>query len=207
MPAFARGSFYRNLDVKRCLLMSSPFWLAAIASQDLNAVTYNVSTMAGLRAAIDSTNASTTSDIIVLAAGTYTLTGAAQENSNASGDLDITKATGDLVIQGAGSGGSIINGNSIDRCFHINSGSGFIVLQGLVVQNGRAADNGSSSSEARGGGILVQQGNLALHGTTVSNCAAQGANGGAGAAGLPASGSGNSGGTGGAGAAARGGAI
>ncbi|MEZ5992103.1 MAG: choice-of-anchor Q domain-containing protein [Planctomycetota bacterium] len=200
-----RSSFFANLSPKQCLLLSSPFWLAAVASQDLQAATFNATDMATLRAAIDSANASGTSDTINIAAGTYTLTGAALDNANASGDLDITKATGDLQIIGAGAGSTIIDGASLDRVFHINAGSGITVtIQDLTIQNGQATDDGTTAGEGRGGAILLEQGGLALDSVVVDGNSAQGA---AGAAGANATAQGQSGGAGGAGGDALGGAM
>lgn len=181
-----RSSFFTNLSPKQCLLLSSPFWLAAVASQDLQAATFNATDMTTLRAAIDSANASGTSDTINIAAGTYTLTGAALDNANASGDLDITKATGDLQIIGAGAGSTIIDGASLDRVFHINAGSGVTVtIQDLTIQNGRATDDGTTSGAGRGGAILLEQGNLGVTNATIDGNTAQGQAGAVGAAGAP----------------------
>ena len=53
--------------------------------------------------------------------GTYTLTIAGTgEDAAATGDLDITD---DLTITGAGSGLTIIDGNSLDRVFDVISGT------------------------------------------------------------------------------------
>jgi hypothetical protein len=181
-------SFYRNLNLKRCLLMSSPFLAAALASQELSAqLTINVTNATQLRAAITTVNASSTNDTINVAAGTYALTGAALDNANVSGDLDITKATGNLSIIGAGAGTTTIDGATLDRVFHINAGAaGTVTIQNLTIQNGRASDNGTGATEAHGGAILLQQGNLTLSNVAISNNSAQGANGAAGAAGITA---------------------
>jgi hypothetical protein len=214
MSVSKRQSFYSNLNLQRCLLMSSPFWLAAAASQEVGAVTHNVTTMAQLRTAVDAVNAAGSNDIINLAAGTYTLTGAALDNANASGDLDITKAAGTLNIVGAATATTILDGATLDRVFHINAAGGLITIQNLTIQNGRAADDGSAATDARGGGIMVQQGNLTLDGVVLSNNSAVGANGSVGSAGAPASSfgfgasaTGGPGGTGGSGSSARGGGI
>ena len=69
-------------------------------------------------------------DVITLPAGTYTLTGAAGEDANASGDLDITS---DMTIDGAGAKTTIIQGGTaspispslcvdcVDRVLHITN--------------------------------------------------------------------------------------
>ncbi|MDH5511199.1 MAG: hypothetical protein OEZ32_12735, partial [Nitrospinota bacterium] len=61
-----------------------------------------------LRGAVNAVNAGAGGDIISLQTGTYTLTGAVDEDANASGDLDITKA---VTIQGFGAVSTIIDGN------------------------------------------------------------------------------------------------
>lgn len=199
-----KRNFYSNLSYRRALIASAPFLMAAAAAQDLSAVTYNATDLATLRTAIDSANAGSTDDIIEIASGTYTLTGAAAENANASGDLDITKATGNLIIRPATGASVIIDGGAIDRVFHINAGAGITVtIEDLTIRNGRATDNGSVATEARGGGILLQQGNLTLDGVTLTGNTAVGANGAAGASATTS----GPGGTGGIGVDAAGGAL
>jgi hypothetical protein len=157
-----RPSFYNNLTLKRALVAAAPFWVAA-AAQGANAATFNASDVPSLRTAINSANSSGTSDEIVLAAGTYSLTGATLENANASGDLDITKAAGNLLIRPATGANVILDGSLNDRVFHVNAGGALTVtIRDLTIQNGRTADNGTATGEARGGGILLEQGGLVL---------------------------------------------
>lgn len=181
-----RTSFYRSLDLKRAMIASAPFWLAAAASQGLSAqVTHNVSTMQQLRDAVTATNGTTTDDTIIIAAGTYTLTGGALDNGNAVGDLDITKSTGNLLIQGAGSGGTILDANNLDRIFHIlSTGANTVTIEDLTLRNGYVQDDGSGYSEARGGAILKRRAGtgttnagLVLNDVTIENCRAEGEDG------------------------------
>lgn len=73
-----------------------------------------------LREAIREANASPGADEIVLPAGTFNLSlVGADEDSAATGDLDITD---DLTITGAGAGSTTIQGNGIDRVFHVHAG-------------------------------------------------------------------------------------
>jgi hypothetical protein len=190
--------FYGNLTVSRCMLMSSPFWLAAAASQELRAVDYFPTDVASLRAAITASNTSGVDDVIELATGTYTLAGAILENANASGDLDITKSSNNLVIRAATSAAVTISGGFNDRVFHINASGATISIEGISIVNGLAYDDGSGLSEARGGGILLEQGSLTLTDVSMSSNYAAGISGSSGSFG---------GGAGGNGAAARGGAI
>jgi hypothetical protein len=132
-----------------------------------------------LRGAIIAANADVTATPVVinLAPGTtynLTLTNATQENAAATGDLDITTALHAVTIAGGGNttiidASGLTSGNMRDRAFHI-TGSGVIaIFQDLVIQNGKAADDGTSgmstdptaqNANRFGGGIL----NNSLHG-------------------------------------------
>lgn len=89
-------------------------------------------------------------DVIVFdAPGSITLTGAAGEDSGASGDLDVL---GDLMIDSMGSGGVTISGGGVDRVFDVPLGSAVdLTLIGLVIENGAPPALG----EIRGGGIRI----------------------------------------------------
>jgi len=89
---------------------------------------------------------------INLPAYTYLLTGAAGENDNVSGDLDI-KA--DVNIHGAGAGSTVLDANHIDRVFHINPegiAEDFAVsLSDMTIQHGYDwADYGGGINASRG---------------------------------------------------------
>ena len=75
-----------------------------------------------LRGAINRANKNAGPDTITFSSSTngipFILTGAYNENDNASGDLDILDG-GDLTIQGNGAEKTIIDGGSNDRIFHI----------------------------------------------------------------------------------------
>ncbi|MBN1815166.1 MAG: hypothetical protein JXA14_25260 [Anaerolineae bacterium] len=92
---------------------------------------------------------------------TYTLTGAAAEDNNASGDLDITA---NVTITGWGAGGSIIDGGGIDRVFHICPGGGCaksVTFTGVTIRNGNTTGGG--------GGIYNEDGAVTVDGSTVSD--------------------------------------
>lgn len=200
-----RTSYFRNLDRSRALLLSIPFGVAAFAAQDLRAVDHNVTDLATLRAAVNTVNASSTNDRILIAAGTITLTGAALDNANASGDLDITKAVGDLEIIGAGTTTTIIDGGSVDRVLHmLNTISGTVTIRNLTIRNGLATDDGSTVNSALGGGILQQGGTLVLEGVRLFQNVARGESGDPGADGVISV---PNGGNGGAAAPASGGGL
>jgi CSLREA domain-containing protein len=111
-------------------------------------------------------------DTITLPQGNYILTiPGSNENSNVSGDLDVT---GPLTIIGFGPAASIINANGIDRALHV-VGNVEVILSGLTVQNGNpgANDGGgilapsitlldvdvkNNTTSGRGGGVYVTNG-------------------------------------------------
>ena len=92
-------------------------------------------------------------DTIILPAGSFQLSiPGVNEDSAATGDLDIT---GNLVIQGAGRDLSVIDGNAIDRIFHVIAGT-TVGISHLTIQNGVAG------AGLRGGGAVLNQGTLTL---------------------------------------------
>jgi LysM repeat protein len=99
-----------------------------------------------LRAAITEANAQASNDFIIFTTnGTIVLGGAAGEDANASGDLDIAN-NGALTITGNGAGTTVIDGNANDRVFQVLSGA-TLTLADLTITNGRV-------SGLNGGGIL-----------------------------------------------------
>jgi hypothetical protein len=126
-----------------------------------------------LRGAIIAANADLSANpvIINLAPGTtYNLTraNATQENAAATGDLDITTTLHSVTIAGGGSStiidaSGLNTGNMRDRAFQITRSGVTVIFQDLVIQNGKAADSGTSgastnptaqNSNRAGGGIL-----------------------------------------------------
>lgn len=121
-----------------------------------------------LRAAIQESNANSPNsisdpDIITLPAGSYLLTIAGSNEDNAAtGDLDIKDA---LVINGSGSGSTILNANGIDRALHVLSGPG-VTLNNFTVRNGTAPN--MLYPEGHGGGIH-NLGRLTLNNMNIEN--------------------------------------
>ena len=110
-----------------------------------------------LRAAIQETNALAGPNEIILPSGTYTLTIPGRFEGfgiyrSAIGQLDITN---DLTINGAGASTTIIDGNGLDRVFHVDPvPTGITVtITGVTVQNGVTAVIPFVSAD--GGGILL----------------------------------------------------
>ena len=170
----------RTLALLGLIVALSLFSPAYVALAD---VTINVSTFSdviandgvcSLREAITAANTNTASgaaagecpagttgtDTILLPAGTYTLgIAGAGENANATGDLDITNKT---VIRGlGGADGTIIDGASLDRVFHVQTSNAVVSLQHLSITHGRSPDGANATASANpapgqnGGGIFL----------------------------------------------------
>jgi CSLREA domain-containing protein len=101
--------------------------------------------------AVDACSAGGGADIINLPAGTYLLTRPGNEDEASLGDLDITQ---DLTLIGSGPLQTTIDGNSIDRVFHILQNAA-VQISGITITNG-------NSGLAAGGNILVYTGSLTL---------------------------------------------
>jgi hypothetical protein len=150
-----------------------------------------------LRGAIIAANTDVTASPVTInlqPATTYnlTLTNATQENAAATGDLDITTSLHTVTIAGGGSSGpnaTFINaaglntGSQRDRAFHITGSGVTVIFQDLVIQNGKAADDGTSGMSTNptsqnanrfGGGILNNGGSVTLDNVVVQSCQALG---------------------------------
>jgi hypothetical protein len=95
-------------------------------------------------------------DTILVPACIIRLTGAANEDFNAGGDLDISKT---ITIQGAGARRTVIDGGGVDRVFDVTGPSGFpfpltVTISDLMIRNGMGS--------TRGGGIR-NSGSLSLN--------------------------------------------
>lgn len=104
-----------------------------------------------LRAAIDETNATPSSDAITIAPGinpTLTIAGAG-EDDNATGDLDITES---VTVDG---GGATIDANGLDRGIDVHGHT--VSLTGLSITGGSLSEPG-----ARGGGIRTTESRFAF---------------------------------------------
>jgi hypothetical protein len=95
---------------------------------------------AALRAAITAVNGGATADTTITIPGncTITLTGAAGDDANASGDLRLTAS---MTIEGAGAASTIIDGGGVDRIFDVSNGPPdvTVTISGLTIRNGAAS--------------------------------------------------------------------
>lgn len=127
-------------------------------------------------AAVGSCAAGSGADTITVPGGFYQLTRVgAGENGNATGDLDVSS---DVTIRGTG---AVIDGNDTDRVLHVVAGT--VVVEGVVIQNGRAPNgaggascvstfscNLSGGNGQEGGGVLIEPGSsLTLRRVTVAD--------------------------------------
>ena len=99
-------------------------------------------------------------DTIALGLGTYAIGGAAGDNANVSGDLDVSGPSGPLAIDGQGPGSTTIDANDSDRILDtLNAGN--LTLRDVTVTDGTIV-NGA------GGGIHAPDADLTLIDAAVS---------------------------------------
>lgn len=146
-----------------------------------------------LRGAIIAANADLGATPIIInlqPATTYNLTlaNATQENAAATGDLDITTTLHSVTIVGGGSSTIIdatglTSGSMRDRAFQVTASGVTAIFQDLVIQNGKAADDGTSGASTNptsqnsnrfGGGVLNNGGSVTLTNVTIQSCQALG---------------------------------
>lgn len=117
-------------------------------------------------------NAAAPGDTIVIPPGTIVLSGAANDDANASGDLDVTK---DLTIVGAGAELTVIDGAGGDRVFHVLAGV-TASISGLTMRDGFIDPFDPTIFDPSGGGLLTR-GNVTLADVIVEDSTAQGGGG------------------------------
>jgi hypothetical protein len=123
-----------------------------------------------LRAALDEANLCTYALCgeyvqITLPAGTFTLTRAGRdEDHNSTGDLDIflNKTDVTLIIQGAGAGKTIIDGDGLDRVFHTMYLNTRVRISDLTIRGGRLEQTSDAAANQLGGGVYHSNGSLEL---------------------------------------------
>jgi CSLREA domain-containing protein len=118
--------------------------------------------------AVDACPAGGGSDTLSVPAGTYELAlVGADENANATGDLDILD---DLKLIGAGIKGSLLDGKALDRVLHAHGGA-TVQITGVMITGGRTpdgADSPSGGGDAEPGGAIANLGDLILTQCAVS---------------------------------------
>ena len=128
-----------------------------------NGICSTVGAVCTLRAAIQEANAHAGVDRIVLPEGTFTLTiPGIGEDAAATGDLDITDASGRLTLVGQGADKTVISksGGGFDRALNLLSAA--LTLEDVTINSGTTSGTG-----LRGGGLLSQGSSL----LTIRRCA------------------------------------
>lgn len=154
-----------------CIYLFAAIAIAVIFASTSHAATYTVTKTedtadgtcdadCSLREAIIAANAGD-ADTIVIPAGTYTFTRAGDgENSASTGDLDLTDSD-TTIIQGAGSGLTIIDADDLDRVFDMRSGSS-AEFHDLTMQNGNTEDE-------VGGGFYMLSSTVVMDNVIIQN--------------------------------------
>jgi hypothetical protein len=140
------------------VLLVMGFW-AVVQAAEIKVTTTQDNVPGSLRAAISTANNNGESDTIILPAGTYILIGAANDNSNLSGDLDVDTGHS-ITVKGAGRETTIIDGDKTDRVFHILRGTVFI--SGVTIQEGKSRDGEDEGEDGEDGGGIYNRGILSL---------------------------------------------
>ncbi len=118
-----------------------------------------------LRAAIQEANSFPGDDVILLPAGTITLSipPDTTDDNSASGDLDIRSTGGSVTIVGMGIGNTVIDGGGQDRIFHVKGA--VVDIRDVTLQNG-ISDSASSAANSNqngfGGAIYNQTGTVTI---------------------------------------------
>ena len=136
--------------------------LATITVTTTNDVINAGDGLISLREAIQTVNAGSGGDTIILPAGTYnlSLTGAG-DNLAASGDLDIRN---DVTIIGDSAQTTIIDGQGADRVFEILNNSD-VTISDVTIQNGAASSGGGIEL---GSGVSLTLQDVAVTGNTAT---------------------------------------
>jgi predicted outer membrane repeat protein len=148
-----------------------------------------------LRRAISLADNHSGPDTILLPAGTYKITRAGEDNSNVSGDFDVTDSL-TIAGQGATPGATAIDSNHLDRLFDV-LGNIKMTFANVTLQNGGTNKLFGGAAQAlsadltfnncvlsgnvglKGGAINAEAGKVVLNNCTLSNNRAVGGNGGA----------------------------
>ncbi|MBC7821505.1 MAG: CSLREA domain-containing protein, partial [Planctomycetaceae bacterium] len=144
--------------------VQSPRFVVTTTNDELDGV-FDANDLS-LREALVAANSDSVFSVVVLPAGTFTLslTGS-EENLAAVGDLDITQS---VAIVGAGANLTIVNGGGIGRVFDVLAGVIASILN-VTIQGGGAVSHGAGIRNA---------GTLTIDNSTIAGNTATGFNGG-----------------------------
>lgn len=163
-------------NIKGILLSICLIGIGQVYAQDFNVTSFmdtedatlgdgicaDASGACSLRAAVMESNAVGGMHEILLSAGIYTISiSGMNENSALTGDLDLNA---DITIIGVSALSTFINGDSLDRVFHVLPGNN-VSLSFLTIEEGYA-------NPGNGGGVF-NQGSLSLSDIHISNNACE----------------------------------
>jgi len=130
-------------------------------------------TQCTLRAAIYEANKHTNGDdegvLIIIPAGTYTLTiPGPDENDGATGDLDIHPDYMNITIEGASAATTIINAAGLDRVFDAHYSTNSVEIRDLTITGGSLLGPETTSCQYCGAGVF-NSGDLTLSNVIIRN--------------------------------------
>ncbi len=122
-----------------------------------------------MRAAVMEANVTPSQDTIYIPSGTYPLTiDGRSEDLGATGDIDIIY---NVIISGAGYQATFLDGNSIDRLFHITGNvSPNVTIGNLTIQNGAAL----RSNYDYGGAVFNETGIVTIENSRITKTSDEG---------------------------------
>jgi predicted outer membrane repeat protein len=132
-----------------------------------------VSTNAGsctLRSAVQAADNLGGNVSISLPVGLYKITiPSTGSNDPSTGDLDINNGVS-LTVTGGGSSSTIIDGNSLDRAFAVQSGAS-LALSGVTIQHGAMSKNNASVADTSpyNGGAIYNDGTLSVDSSVLTS--------------------------------------
>lgn len=128
-----------------------------LQSAEITVTTTQDNVEGSLREAITTANANDENDTIILPAGVYYISGATRDDDNINGDLDIDTTHG-IAITGDGKYTTVIDGQSLDRVFHIINGT--VTISHLTIRGGRCGDSITDGVDGESGGGIYNNGTL-----------------------------------------------
>jgi hypothetical protein len=157
----------RRLSIMVLLIILAAFTGMTARAAKIHVTTTQDSVEGSLREAINTANSNTEDDTIYLPAGTYILSGEAEDDFNLGGDLDIDNING-ITIVGDGATITIIDGDLKDRVVHILNGT--VTISGVTFQNGLTPHKAETlGTHAGSGGGIKNNGILTLTDCNIIN--------------------------------------